>query len=209
MLEPIQGEGGVNIPPQGYLQAVRELCDQQELLLVFDEIQVGLGRTGKLFAYQHDNIEPDVMTLAKALAAGPPIGAMVAREKYAEALGPGSHGSTFGGNPLLTAAGVAAMKVLLEDRVLDNCVAMGDYLQLRLEQLQKKYSFIKSVRGRGLIWGMELTIEGAEIVKTALTRGLLINCTVGKVLRFVPPLIVTQKEIDQMIEILDGIFKEL
>jgi len=209
MLEPIQGEGGVNIPPQGYLQAVRELCDQQELLLIFDEVQVGLGRTGKLFAYQHDNIEPDVMTLAKALAAGPPIGAMLAREKYAAALGPGTHGSTFGGNPLLAAAGIAAMKVLLEEHILDNCVAMGDYLKLQLEQLQNKYSFIKNVRGRGLILGMELTIEGAEIVKTALDRGLLINCTVGKVLRFVPPLIVTQKEIDLMIEILDGIFKEL
>jgi len=209
MLEPIQGEGGVNIPPQGYLQAVRELCDQQELLLIFDEVQVGLGRTGKLFAYQHDNIEPDVMTLAKALAAGPPIGAMLAREKYAAALGPGTHGSTFGGNPLLAAAGIAAMKVLLEEHILDNCVAMGDYLKSQLEQMQNKYSFIKNVRGRGLILGMELTIEGAEIVKTALDRGLLINCTVGKVLRFVPPLIVTQKEIDQMIKILDGIFKEL
>ncbi len=209
MLEPIQGEGGINVPPEGYLRAVRELCDQQKLLLVFDEIQVGLGRTGKLFAYQNDNIEPDVMTLAKALAAGPPIGAMIAREKYAEALGPGTHGSTFGGNPLLAAAGVAAMKVLLEDGIVDNCVVMGDYLQIQLEQLQKKYSFIKNVRGRGLMLGMELTIEGAEIVKTALDRGLLINCTVGKVLRFVPPLIVTREEIDQMIEILDGIFIEL
>jgi acetylornithine/N-succinyldiaminopimelate aminotransferase len=209
MLEPIQGEGGINIPPQGYLQAVRELCDQNELLLIFDEIQVGLGRTGKLFAYQHDNVEPDVMTLAKALAAGPPIGAMVAREKYAQALGPGTHGSTFGGNPLVTAAGVATMKVLLESDILDNCTNMGNYLFTKLEQLQKKYNFIKNVRGRGLILGMELTIEGGEIVKTALDRGLLINCTVGNVLRFVPPLIVSQSEIDQMIEILTGIFEEL
>ncbi|MCD6581280.1 MAG: aspartate aminotransferase family protein, partial [Desulfuromusa sp.] len=117
MLEPIQGEGGINLPPEGYLQAVRELCNERELLLIFDEIQVGLGRTGYLFAYQHDNIEPDVMTLAKALAAGPPIGAMVAREEYAAALSPGTHGSTFGGNPLIAAAGVAAMKVLLEDDI--------------------------------------------------------------------------------------------
>lgn len=209
MLEPIQGEGGINIPPQGYLQAVRELCDHNDLLLIFDEIQVGLGRTGKLFAYQHDNVEPDVMTLAKALAAGPPIGAMVAREKYAEALGPGTHGSTFGGNPLITAAGIATMKVLLEGDVLENCIAMGNYLFTKLEQLQKKYNFIKNVRGRGLILGMELTIEGGEIVKTALDRGLLINCTVGNVLRFVPPLIVSQSEIDQMIKILDGILEEL
>ncbi|SDZ79370.1 acetylornithine aminotransferase apoenzyme [Desulfuromusa kysingii] len=209
MMEPIQGEGGINVPPQGYLQAARELCDKHNLLLIFDEIQVGLGRTGKLFAYEHDNVEPDVMTLAKALAAGPPIGAMIAREKYATALSPGTHGSTFGGNPLLTAAGVAAMKVLLEDHIIDNCVAMGNYLKAQLEQLQNKYTFIKNIRGRGLILGMELTFEGAEIVKTALQRGLLINCTAGKVLRFVPPLIVTQDEIDQMIEILDGILKEL
>ena len=209
MLEPIQGEGGINIPPQGYLQAVRELCDQNELILIFDEIQVGLGRTGKLFAYQHDNVEPDVMTLAKALAAGPPIGAMVAREKYASALGPGTHGSTFGGNPLITAAGIATMKVLLEGDVIENCIAMGHYLFTKLQQLQEKYTFIKNIRGRGLIVGMELTIEGGEIVKTALDRGLLINCTVGNVLRFVPPLIVSQSEIDQMIEILDGILEEL
>ena len=209
MLEPIQGEGGINIPPAGYLQAVRELCDQNELLLIFDEVQVGLGRTGKLFAYQHDNVEPDVMTLAKALAAGPPIGAMVVREKYAAALGPGTHGSTFGGNPLLAAAAVAAMKVFLNGEVLKNSVAMGDYLRTKLEQLQTQYPFIAQVRGRGLMVGMELTIEGGEIVKTALERGLLINCTAGKTLRFVPPLIVTQEEIDQMIEILDGIFKEL
>ncbi|MDX2493439.1 MAG: acetylornithine transaminase [Desulfuromusa sp.] len=209
MLEPIQGEGGINIPPAGYLQAVRELCDQNELLLIFDEVQVGLGRTGKLFAYQHDGVEPDVMTLAKALAAGPPIGAMVAREKYAEALGPGTHGSTFGGNPLLAAAGVAAMKVFLNGDVLKNSVTMGDYLKAKLEQLQTKYTFIAQVRGRGLMIGMELTIEGGEIVKTALDRGLLINCTAGKILRFVPPLIVTRQEIDQMIKILDKIFSEL
>ena len=209
MLEPIQGEGGINFPPEGYLQAVQELCNERELLLIFDEIQVGLGRTGYLFAYQHDNVEPDVMTLAKALAAGPPIGAMVAREEYAAALSPGTHGSTFGGNPLIAAAGVAAMKVLLEDDILDNCITMGIYLRSKLEQLREKYSFISNVRGRGLMVGMELSIDGGDIVKIALERGLLINCTVGKVLRFVPPLIVTQLEIDQMIEILDKIFSEL
>ena len=209
MLEPIQGEGGINLPPEDYLQGVRELCNERELLLIFDEIQVGLGRTGYLFAYQHDNVEPDVMTLAKALAAGPPIGAMVAREEYAAALSPGTHGSTFGGNPLIAAAGVAAMKVLLEDDILDNCITMGIYLRSKLEQLREKYPFISNVRGRGLMVGMELSIDGGDIVKTALDQGLLINCTVGKVLRFVPPLIVTQVEIDQMIGILDKIFSEL
>jgi len=208
MLEPVQGEGGVNVPPAGYLQAVRELCDEKELLLVFDEVQVGCGRTGTLFAYQHEGVEPDLMTLAKALAGGPPIGAMIAREQYAEALGPGSHGSTFGGNPLMAAAGVAAMKALIEDGVLENCIAMGDYLRGQLEALKKNYPFIVEVRGRGLILGMELSIEGGEMVRTALDRGLLINCTVGKVLRFLPPLTVSREEIDQMLEILEGIFVE-
>lgn len=208
MLEPLQGEGGVNVPPAGYLQAVRELCDERELLLIFDEVQVGCGRTGSLFAYQQEEIEPDVMTLAKALAGGPPIGAMITREKYAVALGPGTHGSTFGGNPLMAAAGLATLKVLLEDGILENCVAMGDYLRRKLEALQEKYDFIVEVRGRGLILGMELNIEGGELVKTALERGLLINCTVGKVLRFVPPLIVSRNEIDQMLQILDGIFAD-
>ncbi len=209
MLEPIQGEGGINVPPTGYLKAVRELCDANNLLLIFDEIQVGLGRTGSLFAYQQEDIEPDIMTLAKALAGGPPIGAMVSRHPYIDALGPGTHGSTFGGNPLVTAAAVTAMKVVLEDGVLANCQAMGDYLCQQLEKLKAKYSFIKTIRGRGLIIGMELSIDGGNIVTNALTRGLLINCTMGNVLRFVPPLIVTRKEIDQMIGILDGILAEI
>ena len=208
MLEPVQGEGGVNVPPAGYLKAVRELCDERELLLIFDEVQVGCGRTGTLFAHQSEGIEPDVMTLAKALAGGPPIGAMVAREHYAAALGPGSHGSTFGGNPLMASAALATMQTILEDGLLDNCLAMGGYLRQRLEELQDKYDFIVEVRGRGLILGMELAIEGGEMVKTALDRGLLINCTMGRVLRFVPPLIVGKQEIDQMIDILDNIFVE-
>lgn len=209
MLEPIQGEGGIHVPPAGYLEAVRELCDQQDLLLILDEVQTGIGRTGKLFAYQHDSIEPDVMTLAKGLAGGPPIGAMVTREKFAAALGPGTHGSTFGGNPLMAAAGLAALATIIEDGVIDNCVAMGHYLRSEMEKLKEKYKFITDVRGRGLMLAMELSIEGGKLVKTALDRGLLINCTAGKVLRFVPPLIVKQNEIDQMLEIIDGIFSEI
>jgi len=208
LLEPVQGEGGVNVPPAGYLEAVRQLCDERDLLLIFDEIQTGCGRTGTLFAYQQEGIVPDIMTLAKALAGGPPIGAMVAREQVAAHLGPGSHGSTFGGNPLVTAAGVATLKTLLEDEVLENCRTMGDYLRLRLEEFKQRFGFVRDVRGRGLILGMELAIEGGEMVKTALQRGLLINCTVGRVLRFVPPLIVTRAEIDRAVEILAGIFEE-
>ncbi len=208
MLEPVQGEGGVNMPPNGYLLAVRELCDEKKLLLIFDEVQVGCGRTGSLFAYEQEGVEPDVMTLAKALAGGPPIGAMIAKEKYAAALGPGTHGSTFGGNPLMSAAALATLKVLLEDGVLDNCLVMGTYLRQKLEELQEQFSFIVEVRGRGLILGMELSINGGEMVKTALERGLLINCTVDKVLRFLPPLTVSKDEIDTMLQILEGIFKE-
>ncbi|WP_303721426.1 aspartate aminotransferase family protein [Malonomonas rubra] len=208
MLEPVQGEGGVNLPPAGYLQEVRELCDLNQLLLIFDEVQVGCGRTGSLFAYQQEGVEPDIMTLAKALAGGPPIGAMISREQHAVALGPGTHGSTFGGNPLMAAAALATMKVYLEDGVLENCIAMGNYLYGKLKEWQEKYDFIVDVRGRGLMLGMELNIEGGGFVITALERGLLINCTAGKVLRFVPPLTVNQEEIDQMLEILGGIFTD-
>ncbi len=209
MLEPLQGEGGVNVPPAGYLQQVRELCDRHDLLLIFDEVQVGCGRTGTLFAYQNEGVEPDIMTLAKALAGGPPIGAMVTREAIAESFGPGTHGSTFGGNPLMAAAANAAMKTLMDDGVLDNCLAMGGYLRSRLEELKDRYDFVTEVRGRGLMLGMEMTVEGGDMVVKALQRGLLINCTVGKVLRFVPPLTVTRSEIDEAIEILDGILAEV
>lgn len=209
MLEPVQGEGGINVPPPGYLKAVREICDEKGVLLIFDEVQVGCGRTGTLFAYEQEGVAPDILTLAKALAGGPPIGAMITREEFAVALGPGTHGSTFGGNPLVTAAAIAALRTILEDGVLDNCRAMGEYLRFRLEEFKSRYPFVVDVRGRGLILGMELTMDAGEIVKTALKRGLLINVTAGKVLRFVPPLIVTTGEIDEAMAILDGILAEM
>lgn len=209
LLEPVQGEGGVNIPPAGYLKQVRRLCDEQDLLLIFDEVQVGCGRTGHLFAHQHDQVEPDIMTLAKALGGGPPIGAMVARNEVANSFGPGTHGSTFGGNPLMAAAGVATMKVLLDGHILDNCAAVGSYLKFRLEQMKQEFSFIREVRGRGLMIGMELDIEGADIVVRAMKKGLLINCTVGKVLRFVPPLTVSRSEVDEAIDTLTEVFKDI
>ena len=208
MLEPVQGEGGSTFRHRATCGRCGRICDEHGLLLVFDEVQVGCGRTGTLFAYQQEGVEPDVMTLAKALAGGPPIGAMIAREEIAETLGPGTHGSTFGGNPLMTAAAVAAMNALLHDGVLENCRAMGDYLRSRLQDFRSRYSFVREVRGRGLILGMELSIDGGDIVKTALQRGLLINVTVGKVLRFLPPLIVTRAEIDEAMTILDGILAE-
>ena len=205
MLEPLQGEGGVNVAPSGYLKAVRELCDEFDLLLIFDEVQVGCGRTGTLWAYEQDEVIPDVMTLAKALAGGPPIGALLTTEGLAASLGPGTHGSTFGGNPLVCAAALAAMQTINEKILLDNCRAMGAYLTEKLEQLQGKYSFIKEIRGLGLIIGVELAIQGGPLVIKAMERGLLMNCTVGNVLRFVPPLIVNRAEIDEAMTILDEV----
>jgi acetylornithine aminotransferase len=205
MLEPVQGEGGVNVPPPGYLKAVRDICDEFDLLLVYDEVQVGCGRTGTLWAYEQEGVAPDILTLAKALAGGPPIGAMLTSTALAERLGPGTHGSTFGGNPLVCSASLAAMQAMVDDGVLDNCRAMGAYLTEQLEGLKNKYAFIKEVRGRGLIIGMEMDIEGGALVNAAMERGLLINCTVGKVLRFLPPLIVSQAEIDEAITILDEV----
>jgi predicted acetylornithine/succinylornithine family transaminase len=207
MLEPIQGEGGVNCPSEGYLKALREICDEKGLLLIFDEVQVGMGRTGKLFAYEHDGIEPDLLTLAKSLAGGVPIGALLIKKGVAESFRPGDHASTFGGNPLATAAGVAAFTAILEEGMLENCQKMGDYFLSQLEAIQKKYPFVKEVRGKGLILGMELTLDGGSIVKEMLRKKILINCTMGNVLRFLPALIVTQEEIDRVIKSLEEVFQ--
>lgn len=209
MLEPIQGEGGVNVPSPGYFQAVREICDRHGLLLIFDEVQVGMGRTGKLFAYEHFGVTPDIMTLAKALAGGAPIGTMLARDKFAAAFVPGTHGSTFGGNPLVCAAAIATVRTILEDGLLSRCEEIGEYLTGELETLGRKYPFVREVRGVGLMIGMSLAVPGAEIVKKGHERGVLLNVTHDTVLRFVPPLVVTRQEIDTMIVILDGIFAEV
>lgn len=209
MLEPIQGEGGINIPTVEYMQGVRELCDRHRLLLILDEVQVGMGRTGKLFAHEHFSITPDIMTLAKALAGGAPIGTMLATDQVAASFSPGTHGSTFGGNPLVTAAAVATVRAILEEGLLNRAEEMGEYLHGELETLGKRYPFVKEVRGIGLMIGMSLSIPGADIVKHGHQRGLLLNVTHDTVLRFVPPLIVTKQEVNRMIEILDGIFKEI
>lgn len=209
MLEPIQGESGINMPSPGYFQAVREICDRHGLLLIFDEVQVGVGRTGKLFAYEHFGVTPDIMTLAKALAGGAPIGAMLAKDKFAAAFVPGTHGSTFGGNPLVCAAAIATIRTILEDGLLSRCEEIGEYLTGELENLGGKYPFVKEVRGVGLMIGMALNIPGADIVKKGHQRGVLLNVTHDTVLRFVPALIVTRQEIDTMIAILDGIFAEV
>jgi acetylornithine/N-succinyldiaminopimelate aminotransferase len=207
MSEPIQGEGGVNCPAEGYLKAVREICDEKRILLIFDEVQVGMGRTGKLFAYEHEGIEPDMMTLAKSLAGGVPIGALLIKKDITESFKPGDHASTFGGNPLATAAGVAALTAILEEGMLENCQKVGSYFLSRLEEIEKTFSFVQEVRGKGLILGMELKMEGSSIVKEMMQRGFLINCTMGNVLRFLPPLIVTKQEVDLVVETLEEVFK--
>jgi len=209
MLEPIQGEGGVNVPSPDYFREVRRICDEHGVLLIFDEVQVGMGRTGKLFAYEHFDVVPDIMTLAKALAGGAPIGTMLAKDRFAAAFVPGTHGSTFGGNPLVCAAAIATVRTILEDGLLNRCEEIGEYLLGELETLGKKYSFVTDVRGIGLMIGMSLAIPGGEIVKKGHQRGVLLNVTHDTVLRFVPPLVVTKQEIDSMIAILDGIFAEV
>jgi len=207
MLEPIQGEGGVNCPSEGYLKVLREICGEKGLLLIFDEVQVGMGRTGKLFAYEHDGVEPDMLTLAKSLAGGVPIGALLIKKGIADSFKPGDHASTFGGNPLATAAGVAALTTILEEGMLENCQKMGDYFISQLEEIKKKFPFVKEVRGKGLILGMELKIDGSSIVKEMLKKKILINCTMGNVLRFLPPLIVTREEVDHVVKALEEVFK--
>lgn len=207
MLEPIQGEGGVVCPRDGYLEGVKKICDERGLLLIFDEVQVGMGRTGKIFAHEHFGVTPHIMTLAKALANGLPIGAMLAVEALNSAFGPGSHATTFGGTPLVTAVGERVLKSILEDGLLDNCAEMGAYLKGSLEGLREKYDFIKDVRGLGLIIGAELDRPGSPVVKACMEKGLLINCAQDKVLRFLPPLIVEKKEIDHLTETLDEIFE--
>ena len=209
MLEPIQGEGGVVVPDADYLKGVKALCRDREALLIFDEVQVGMGRTGRLFAHEHCGITPDIMTLAKALGNGLPIGAMLAIEELSNAFGAGSHATTFGGTPLVTAVSKAVVTSLLEDGWIDHCRVVGDYFKERLEELAKKYDFIKEVRGQGLILGVEMMIPGAAVVKTMMEKGFLINCTQEKILRFIPPLIVEKEEIDLLVETLENVLDQL
>jgi predicted acetylornithine/succinylornithine family transaminase len=204
LVEPIQAEGGVNVPDEAYMRGLRELCDQRSLLLIFDEVQTGMGRTGTLFGYEHFAIKPDIMTLAKALGGGLPLGAMLAREEIATSFGPGSHASTFGGNPVACSAGLVVMRTLLSG-VLENCLQMGNYFVRGLEALQKRFSFIREVRGKGLMIGMELEIEGSKIADSCMHEGLLLNCTAYKVLRFVPPLTIKKNEIDRGLDILEKV----
>jgi acetylornithine/N-succinyldiaminopimelate aminotransferase len=207
MMEPIQGEGGVVCPEPRYLERVWELCRERDILLIFDEVQVGMGRTGKLFAHEHFGVTPDIMTLAKALGNGLPVGAMLATEELGKAFGPGTHASTFGGTPLVTAVCKAVLETLLGEGWIDHCGSVGGYFKSRLEEFRQKYPFVREVRGYGLILGMELDRPGGPVVNACMDRGFLINCTQEKVLRFIPPLIVQKEEIDQLVDTLGEIFE--
>jgi len=208
LVEPIQGESGVVIPDPGYLPGIRRICDEKGLLMIADEVQTGIGRTGTLFACEQTEVVPDMITLAKALGNGFPIGALLAKEKIAAAFVPGSHGSTFGGNPLACAAALATLDTILDDGILDNCRKVGEYFLSRLGELKNKHSRIRQIRGQGLILAAELTVPGAEFVEKCMEKGLLINCTNGNVLRFVPPLILTRQDVEKAIGILDGVLEE-
>ncbi len=207
ILEPVQGEIGVRMPSEGYLKEVRRICDKHGILLIFDEVQTGVGRSGKFFAYENFHVEPDIICLAKGLGGGVAIGAMLAKDHVAASFQPGSHATTFGGNPLACAAAMATIETLLEDGfILDNCRRMGRYLMKSLERLKKDFSsLIVDVRGLGLLVGMEITTHGDVIVNACAERGVLINCTAGNVLRFTPPLIVTEKDINYLIDVLEDV----
>ena len=209
MLEPIQGEGGVRCPDAGYLKAVRQICDDRGVLLIFDEIQTGMGRTGRLFAYEHFEVEPDIMTLAKALANGLPIGAMLAREQVAEAFGPGAHATTFGGTPLVTAAAFEVCKTLVQGNVINQGCEAGAYFKEKLLWLKERHDVVVDIRGLGLLIGIKLAINGESLVNQCLQEGFLINCIQENILRFVPPLIVKKEEIDALIKCLDELFQDL
>ncbi len=205
MLEPVQGEGGVHVADKSYLKGLRELCRSRDILLIFDEVQTGMGRTGTLFAYEHFGVAPDIMTLGKGLGGGLPIGACLATDEAAAAFVPGTHASTFGGNPLTCAAGLAVVRALLDGRLMEQGRRMGEYLGKGLHDMKDRLPIVKEVRGLGLLQGMELTVDGKSVVTDCLARGLLINCTVDRVLRFVPPLVITQADIDRLLEILNQI----
>lgn len=212
LLEPIQGEGGIYEAEQEYLKGARELCNKHGLLLILDEVQCGLGRTGAFFTYQHYGIEPDVCTLAKSLGGGFPIGAMIATEEAAGAFLPGNHASTFGGNPLACAAALAAMQFVLENNLSENAARIGSYFKARLKALSGQFPFIAEVRGRGLMLGADLTpdsADGPEVVAQCQENGLLINCIDGHILRFLPPLIISESDVDEAVGILAGVLEKL
>jgi len=209
LIEPIQGEGGVNPAQKTYLKTLRRICNEKGILLIFDEIQTGFGRTGPLFAYERYKIKPDIITLAKALGGGIAIGAMGSTNKIIQSFSPGTHGATFGGNPLACAASLASLKTLTKKGFLQRASSQGDYFLKQLNYLKENFSIIREVRGAGLMLAIELNQPGAKIVTDCMKEGLLINCIQQNTIRFLPPLIITRKEIDLLIKTLSKIFTKI
>jgi acetylornithine/N-succinyldiaminopimelate aminotransferase len=209
MLEPIQGEGGINISPPGFLEGLRELCDQNGLLLILDEVQTGMGRTGRWYAYQHWDIKPDIITLAKALAGGVAMGGLIARPEVGEKLKPGTHAATFGGNPLAARAALATIETIEADNLLDRAIQIGERFQTRFTALREKCPLISDVRVKGAMIGVELAVEGAAAVQACLQKGLLINCTHQTVLRLLPALTIADEQIEEGCELMADVLLNL
>jgi predicted acetylornithine/succinylornithine family transaminase len=209
LVEPIQGEGGINVPPAGYLEGLRELADEHQLMLIFDEVQSGMGRTGKWYAHQHWNVKPDAVTLAKALAGGVACGGLIARPEFAEKLRPGTHAATFGGNPLACAAALATVETIEQDELLERALVIGHYFKQRFEALRSRCPLIQEVRVKGAMIGIELTVDGAPVVKGCLERRLLVNCTHTTVIRLLPALNLSDSELDEGCSILEKVLLSL
>jgi acetylornithine/N-succinyldiaminopimelate aminotransferase len=212
MVEPVQGEGGIVPADKDYLKGLRKLCDKYNILLIFDEIQCGMGRTGHLFAYQGYDVVPDIITIAKALGGGFPIGALLAKDEVASSFDSGDHGTTFGGNPLATAAAYASVKTLIDEKLPERSKEMGKYLMDKLKKEAEKNDHIVKVRGKGLMVGVVLDREGKDIVPAMMKHGVLSNCTAKNVIRFVPPLITPKADLDKSVDALmksiDEVFKD-
>lgn len=211
LIEVIQGEGGIVNVTKEYMQEIRKICDEKDILFMIDEVQTGVGRTGKFFAFENFGVEPDCVTLAKGLAGGVPIGAMLAKDKFADAFKPGDHGSTFGGNPLATACGLVVLEELFENGLLTNVNKQAAYLTDKLNALKEKYSFVEEVKGMGLLQGIKLSEKFVvgDVVLKCLDKGVLLVGAGNNVLRFAPPLIITEKEIDALISVLEEVFDTL
>ncbi|MEM7311929.1 MAG: acetylornithine transaminase, partial [Planctomycetota bacterium] len=209
MIEPVQGEGGINIPPEGFLQGLRDLCDEHDLLLIFDEVQTGCGRTGEWFAYQHFGVQPDVMTLAKAVCGGIAGAAMLTTHEIAPSLRPGMHAATFGGNPIAARAGIATLQMIEVEGLLDHAKTLGELFKARFEELAEEVEIIKEILVLGVMIGIELIVEGGPIVSQCMERGLLVNCTQGNVIRLLPAMNLSVEQAEEGIELLGEILGNL
>jgi acetylornithine and succinylornithine aminotransferases len=208
MLELVQGEGGINVAKKEFVEGLRKICDEKDLLLIIDEVQTGIGRTGKMFCYQNYDIKPDIITLAKALGGGLPIGAMIVKNEISGTFKPGMHASTFGGSPLVCKAALGVFKAIQKEKMLKNAQKLSEYLFTKLNELKNKYSIIKDVRGIGLMIGIELNKPGKTIAEKCLENGLIINCTHERVLRLMPALNVSKKQADKALSILENVLKQ-